>query len=67
MAGELPEHPQAPRTPEDAEAPRALAFVHDQPSLVRRFILAELLAPPLALRSLGPRPSSNRAPAKRER
>jgi hypothetical protein len=58
MADERP----APPLPEDAEAPRALAFVHDQPALVRRFILAELLAPPLALRSRQTRPPAKKGP-----
>jgi hypothetical protein len=34
----------------DADGPGALAFVHDRGALARRFLLAELLAPPLALR-----------------
>jgi hypothetical protein len=32
------------------DPPGALAFVHDRGALARRFLLAELLAPPLALR-----------------
>jgi hypothetical protein len=39
----------------DADGPGALAFVHDRGVLARRFLLAELLAPPLALRRRGGR------------
>ena len=41
----------APPSAGDEPDPRgALAFVHDRGALARRFLLAELLAPPLALR-----------------
>lgn len=41
----------------DEDAPDALAFVHDMGALARRFVLAEVLAPALALRRRAkPRP-----------
>jgi len=36
--------------PDDDDAPGPLAFVRDHGALAARFVLAELLAPPLALR-----------------
>lgn len=50
--------------PPEADEPRpdALAFVNDHAAMIRRFLLAELLAPPVTQRRRAPRHAATSRP-----